>query len=179
MSLTKTSKMRAQVLDYGIMLKLDDGKLATKHLVRMLHLLVVLARGKSDVYAQSVLMEACLLVYQKKNDLPMWQMFQSGLSSFNEEAGEMSFAMLARSVRVDTCQEYLAHLKKMYAMIHSYAGVERLIKRQHWHIDENKYQANWRKKVDPAGWAAESTANLVSTLLRQIVAKVYRVYPGT
>ena len=161
------------------MLKLDDGKLATKHIVRMLHLLVLLARGKSDVYAQSVLMECLLLAYQKEKELPMWDMFVGGLSCFNEEAGEISFAMLARSVRGDTTHDHLTHLRKMYALIHSYAGVERLIKTQHLDVTDDKFRGNWRKKVDPDGWAAQETRSLLSTLLRQIKAQSYRVYPGT
>ena len=60
-----------QALDYGVMLKLNDSKLAVKHIHRMLQLLVVMSHGKSNIYAQSVLMQCLLMSHQKKKDLPV------------------------------------------------------------------------------------------------------------
>ena len=86
-------------MDYGVMLKLNDSKMAVKHVHRMLQLLIVLSRGKSNVYAQSVLMQCLFLSHQKEHSLPVWTMFKRNMACFNEEAGEISFGMLARSAR--------------------------------------------------------------------------------
>jgi hypothetical protein len=34
----------------------------------------------------------------------------------------------------------------MYALIYSYAGVERLIKTQHLDVTDEKFRGNWRKR---------------------------------
>jgi hypothetical protein len=73
------SNVCVQVLDYGSQLLVDDGKLATKHGVRMLHLLVLLARGTTDVSAQSVLIECLRRAIEYENGLPMYGMGRGGL----------------------------------------------------------------------------------------------------
>lgn len=159
------------------MLKLDDGVIGLRHLVCMLHLLLVLARGKSSRYSQSVIMQIMFILHQKHHGLPMWTMLKDGLSCFNEEAGEMSFAMLARSVLGDTSQSHIKHLSKLFGLINSYGELERNVKEQHG-INTEKSGTNWRKKIDPEGSEVVATRAFILQWLRAIKAKRFRVYPG-
>ncbi len=167
-----------QAMDYGVMLKLNDSAMAVKHLHRMLQLLIVLSRGKSNTYAQSVLMQCLFTCHQRKHRLPVWTMFKRNMACFNEEAGEISFSMLSRSARGDTCEHYLPHLQKLYLLLHAYASVEAMIKRQQAG-DRDSEPQNWRKRLDPAGTSVQETGAVVRGLLRQIKTKAYKVYPGT
>ncbi len=157
------------------MLKLNDSTLAVKYLHRMLHLLVVLNHGKSNMYAQSVLMQCLLMAHQKAHTLPEWTIFKHNMACFNGEAGEISFAMLSRSARGDTCQDYLPHLQKLYTLLHWYASVKAMIKKRQ-NSDGSSHSQNWRKKLDPTGRLVQETASVVCGLLRQVKSKTYRVY---
>ena len=167
-----------QALDYGIMLKLDDGKLAAKQTMRMLHLLVLLCKAdRSRVYVQAVLMQCLLLRYQRKRKLPVWTMFKHSFATFNEEAGEISFSMLGRSVRSDTGLDFLAHCQKYYGMLHSYARTERVTKAHHGGPESDGSYTNWRRTVETD--AVRATTESVLHLLRAIRQDKYLVYPGT
>jgi hypothetical protein len=164
-----------QILDYGITMKLDDGEYAVQMLYRMLKLLMMLTRGKSHVYIQSIIMQLLVLRHQRNNQTSAWQMLMGSLSTFNEEAGEISFGMLARSILGDTQKGKFAHLNKLYQQIHFYGQLETELGSEGAGFTKN---GNWRKKIDPEGELVTSIAHFVNQLVRQMRQKAFRVYGG-
>ena len=90
------------MLDYGIALKTDDGKLCERMFYRLLHLNILLHRKNSNSYIQSMIVYGCLMEYNKKVGLPVHEMRMKSVSMFNEESGEQSFSVLARRAISDT-----------------------------------------------------------------------------
>ena len=70
-----------------------------------------------------------------------------------------------------------ASFAKLYTLLHRYASVEAMIKKQN--SGECSQPQNWRKKLNPTGRLVQETASVVCGLLRQVKSKTYRVYPGT
>jgi hypothetical protein len=156
-------------------MKLSDGAFAVQMLYRLLKLLMILSRGKSHVYIQSVLMQLLVLRHQRLKDTCAWRMLMGSLSTFNEEAGEISFGMLARSILGDTQKGKFAHLNKLYQQIHFYGQLESEMGSEGAGFAKN---GNWRKKLEPEGEVVETIALFVKQIIRQITQQSFRVYSG-
>jgi len=166
-----------QVFEYGVALKLNDGNYLLKQLFMMLKLHCCLdMTQRGGAYAQSIVMQILILLYQKQYNTPAWQMFVSQPSVFNEEAGEMTFSQLARSVCGDTQQRKIAHMNMLYMLLHIYGDVE---------IDTlsdvkgSAKEASSRRKINPKGPEVEAVVAFMKTLFRQLRAKKVMVYDGT
>jgi hypothetical protein len=156
-------------------MKLSDGAYAVQMLYRMLKLLMILTRGKSHVYIHSIMMQLMVLKHQRNNDTAAWRMLMGSLSTFNEEAGEISFGMLARCILGDTQKGKFAHLNKLYQQIHFYGQLESELGAEGAGFSKN---GNWRKKVDPDGELVQTVATFVNQLVRQIRMETFKVYSG-
>ena len=77
--------------------------------------------GNHRGYQKSAMMQLLLLLYQKRVNLPTWQMAVGSISVFNEEAGETSFSRLAQVVLGDTLKADFEHMDKMYKLTREYA----------------------------------------------------------
>lgn len=103
-------------------------------------------------------------------------MLCASVSTFNEEAGELSFSMLARSVLGDTTKNKLDHLSRLYTLLHVYGDVEQSFRHDGFRKDGAK---NWRKLVPKEGEAAMSVAAFMNGVLRQISRSSFLVYNGS
>jgi hypothetical protein len=157
------------------MLKMDDGAVGLDHLLRIFHLLLILTHGRRADYTQSVLMQILMIAHQQSNGLPMWTILSHSLSCYNEEAGEIAFAMLARCVRGDSSRVFFEHMEKSFLLLHGYASTERIIKEHRSGVDEES--VNWRRRIDPTGIPVQETTSFVRSTLRQIRFKTYKQYP--
>jgi hypothetical protein len=157
------------------MMKLSDGKFGVEMLHRMLHLLMVLQRGRSHIYINSMIMQLLILLHQRRNDTCAWKMFMGSLSTFNEEAGELSFSMLARCILGDTQKRKFAHLNKIYQQIHFYGAIERELGADGAGFNKN---GNWRKKLDPEGELVIAVTAHMNFVIRQIRMRCFSVYSG-
>jgi hypothetical protein len=157
------------------MMKLSDGQFGVHMLNRMLQLLMILTRGKSHMYIHSIMMQLLVLLHQRSANTCAWQMLMGSLSTFNEEAGEMSFSLLARCILGDTQKRKFAHLNKIYQQIHFYGELERELGADGAGFHKN---GNWRKKIDPSGEVVGNVAYFVCGLIRQIRDGSYRIYSG-
>jgi hypothetical protein len=165
----------SQLLDYGITMKLCDGKYGVEMLNRILCLLMMLTRGKSHMYIHSVMMQLLVLLHQRRNNTCAWQMLMGSLATFNEESGELSFSMLARCILGDTQKRKFAHLNKLYQQIHFYGEIERELGADGAGFNKN---GNWRKKLDPEGAVVVAVTAHMRSVIRQIRGRVFRVYSG-
>ncbi len=68
-------------------------------------------------------MQLLLLMYQREQNLPTWQMFEGSVSVLNEEAGGTSFSLLARVVLGDCLKAEFPHMNQMYKMTRQYSKV--------------------------------------------------------
>jgi hypothetical protein len=156
-------------------MKLGDGKYGVEMLHRMLHLLMILQRGKSHMYIHSMMMQLLILLHQRRKNTCAWQMLMGSLSTFNEEAGELSFSMLARCMLGDTQKRKFAHLNELYQQIHFYGAVEREFGADGAGFNKN---GNWRKKLDPDGDFITAVTAHMHSVIRQIRTRTLFVYTG-
>jgi hypothetical protein len=164
------------VFDYGICLKLNDGLLLVKQLFKMLKLHLCLdMKSRGGAYSQSIVMQILVVLYQKKHKLPSWLMLESQPTLFNEEAGEMTFSQLARSVVGDTQQRKFEHMDRLYKLLHIYGDVE---------IDTladvkgSAIEACSRKKVNPKGPEVEAVAAFMRSRIRETRHQKLTEYDG-
>jgi hypothetical protein len=165
-----------QILDYGIKLKLDDGPVMLKHLMRTIKLLILLARGRANTYVRACILQCLILLYQRKHNTVAWRMFMANMSVFNEEAGEMSFSMLGRAVLGDTITRKFEHLDKLYKLIHMYRTVESDLYLDGRGFEKNR---NWRKKNPQECETITSVVAFFHSMFRQIKQGKFKVYDGT
>jgi len=83
-------------MDYGLLLRARDGRMAFRKLTFLIRVLVGLTPTK-DNYIYAMLLQTLFLCYQHAHNLPAWRMLVSDFSVFNEESCEMSLAVLARA----------------------------------------------------------------------------------
>lgn len=165
--------MCVQVLDFGIKMKLNDGLMMVAHMHHMINLMIIMARGKSNTYVQSQIMQMLILLHQRKHHLPPWEMLKHSWSTFNEEAGELGFSMLARGVLGDSQRNVHSHLNEIYTLIHTHGDVEN----DQWaDAKARKKKTGWRKRIDADSEAVAATATFMNSLLREIKRNKYMVH---
>lgn len=164
------------MLDYGACLKLNDGVLAVKHLLRMLHLHLCLDhQSRGGAYTQSIIMQLLIVLHQKAHNLPQWLMLKTNLASFNEEAGEITFSQLARCVVGDTQQRKLAHINQIYKLLHIYGELEEE------HLADthpNKKEETSRRKIPKDSETVIAVAQFMKTKFREMKQNKFLMYDG-
>ena len=132
-------------------------------------------KSRGGAYSQSIFMQILVVLYQRKHKLPSWLMLKSQPTLFNEEAGEMTFSQLARSVVGDTQQRKFEHMNRLYKLLHIYGDVE---------IDTladvkgSAIEACSRKKINPKGDEVEAVAAFMKSRIREIRHQKLTEYDG-
>jgi hypothetical protein len=170
------SHIPPQVLNYGIVLRLNDGKLGIKHLMRMLDLLLMISGGRGGSYCHSVIMQLLVVQHQYFYNLPQWQMLKNSMSTYNEEAGEISFSLLSRIVLGDTQQRKFEHMDKCYKLVHMYGAVDRDL--EHDRTSKFRKDNNWRRVVGRDSEPVQATVAFVRAKLRAMSQGTFKVYDG-
>ena len=106
-----------------------------------------------------------VVLYQKMNNLPAWDMLKHNMAMFNEEAGELSFSILARCVLGDTTKSKFDHLNEMYSLIHVFREIDNDLRDD---PDQTGPKVNWRTRVKPESEEVTGTSAWLGQLLRQI-----------
>ena len=71
----------------------------------------------SDCYEKGLLFALAQLHYLMENNHPVWQLFDTAHTLFNEESGEMSFSLLQRFMSKDTLKADFEHLNAKYKLV--------------------------------------------------------------
>ena len=79
-------------------LKLDDGREVLGAFVRLFKLFLHFDGAYANEYKKCMLLNLLLWTYHINNDMPIWQMVQQNASVCNEEAGELAFSVLGRTI---------------------------------------------------------------------------------
>ena len=66
------------------MIRLDDGVLLMRQLVKVLQVLIALQAGRGSSYITGIIAQLLLLLYQFEMKLPTWKMFRNNANVFND-----------------------------------------------------------------------------------------------
>ena len=159
------------------MLKLNDGTILAKQLIKVVQVMLVLHKGKGSTnYTRACLTQLLILVYQSKKKLPFWTMLKSNSACFNEETGELAFSVLSRCVLGDSSKSNFDHLNDMYALLHTYMALTDDIRDDFAKHGPTK---NWRKVYKPDCEELEETVAFMRLTIRSIKHGKYKIYDGS
>ena len=117
-------------------MKSDNGLLVTKHFALILRLNLMF--HQKNAYQGAMVMHLLILLYQRKHNLPTWQMYTMSASVFNEEVGEMSLSVLGRVTLGDTLKSDFEYMNKMYALQHNIVRLRTMFAR----MKGGRYEVN-------------------------------------
>ena len=103
-------------------------------------------------------------------------MMKSNMAMFNEELGELTFAILARSVLADHTRDDFAHMDRLFRLLRVYRDVKGDV------VADTSGAANslnWRHKINKVGEEVVSTELFFKKIIRQMVSGTYLSYDGT
>ena len=79
-------------------MKLDDGMLMLTSMIRLFKLFLHFSGSDASEYRKCMLVNLMLWAHYVNNDLPIYDMIKHNASMCNEECGELSFSVLARTI---------------------------------------------------------------------------------
>lgn len=103
-------------------------------------------------------------------------MMKSNMAMFNEELGELTFSILARSVLADHTKDDFAHMDRLFRLLRVYRDVKGDV------VADTSGAANslnWRHKINKVGEEVVSTELFFKKIIRQMVSGTYQSYDGT
>jgi hypothetical protein len=171
-----------QVLDYYLLLKMNDSSAAMMALYRlflagtMLRNVKVRGTRKAHDYPKMQLTNILILEYWRSIDHVAWKIIIRNMSMVNEELGEMTFSVLSRCVLGDTLKSQFEHLSKMYTLLPVYREVKNDIR------DDNGVAStiSWRYNVNPDGEEVNAVTFFFNQLIRRLTTTVsIQTYDGT
>ena len=121
-----------------------------------------------------MMMQLLILMYQKEKNLPTWQMFMGSPSVFNEEAGEMSFSVLARCCLGDTTRMMFEHMSNMYKL----TGLSETTDVLRTELGRVR-QSNGYYSLDNKGVAVQTVITFMQESIRALKFNVFRHFTGS
>jgi hypothetical protein len=103
-------------------------------------------------------------------------MMKSNMAMFNEELGELTFSILARSVLADHTKDDFAHMDRLFRLLRVYRDVKGDV------VADTSGAANslnWRHKINKVGEEVVTTELFFKKIIRQMVSGTYQSYDGT
>ena len=150
---------------------------------RLMHLFIMMVKGRSNKYLRSMLMHMLVMQYQQRNDLPQSEMLRKGLHLFNEESGERSFSCLGRASLNDSgMKKNLEKMSSLYAKINRLMQCDDAFRKDRENPDKKK-EESWRKTYTPESDEVVAVQHFLEMRIRQIAnskekRNVYKVYDG-
>jgi hypothetical protein len=106
-------------------MKVNDGEKMFDQLFVLLQLQLLMDPSRGGrAYIRCTICQLLVLLYQRRHDLPAWQMLVRDASMYNEETGEMSFSILSRCVQQEQMAAKHKHLDNMYRMVPHIMSIE-------------------------------------------------------
>ena len=103
-------------------------------------------------------------------------MMKSNMAMFNEELGELTFSILARSVLADHTKDDFDHMDRLFRLLRVYRDVKGDV------VADTSGAANslnWRHKINKIGEEVITTELFFKQIIRQMVSGTYQSYDGT
>ena len=101
---------------------------------------------------------------------------KSNIAMFNEELGELTFSILARSVLADHTRDDFAHMDRLFRLLRVYRDVKGDV------VADTSGAANslnWRHKINKLGDEVVTTELFFKKIIKQMVSGTYESYDGT
>jgi hypothetical protein len=103
-------------------------------------------------------------------------MMRNNMSLFNEELGELTFSILARSVLADHTRDDFEHMDCLFRLLRVYRDVKSDV------VADNSGASNslnWRHKIQKSGDEITSTQLFFKKIIKQMVNGTYQSYDGS
>lgn len=155
------------------MLKMDDGGLVLNHMRRVLWLFIKIGGRQCSEYIRGMIIHINVLAHLERVNHPVWTMWKTNVSAFNEEAGELSFSVLARMTNANASRSDLKLANAKFRLIRT-----QLTTADDLECDLSRHQQGSRHhhqslKVDCPDVLA--TAAHFQLVIRQMVANTFVV----
>ena len=103
-------------------------------------------------------------------------MMKSNMAMFNEELGEVTFSILARSVLAGHTRDDFAHMDRLFRLLRVYRDVKGDVVAD---TSGSSNSLNWRHKINKVGEEVVTTELFFKRIIRQMVSGTYTSYDGT
>lgn len=142
----------------------------------MLHYSRNAGATRGHPYPKIMIAFLLILQYWRASNFCGYEMMKSHMSMFNEELGELTFSILARSVLSDHTRDDFIHMDRLFRLLRVYRDVKSDV------VADNSGAANslnWRHKINKAGEEVLSTELFFKKIIRQMVSGTYKSYDGS
>ena len=168
-------------MDYGVAMKTNEGDKGFQRLHGVLRVLILCSRTdagrwQSNNYVQTIIFQLLLFNNAIAEELPTWKLLQQNFSMFNEEPGEMSFAVLGRAVLGDHVTNLLEHMNKRFLLVREHQQEDDALRADNGMTfkADNHWRRNWT--VDAP--EVQSARHFLSSRLREMTTAHFMVYPS-
>jgi hypothetical protein len=161
-----------QAQDYAASLKSDDGVLVRDHMMRVLWLFIKVGGRQCSEYIRGMLCNFNVLHHLFTVKHPVWRMFETNPSAFNEEAGELSLSVLARLTSSTPSQSSLSQLNNKYRLIRL-----QLQCAQDLNVELSRHSASnshHHQRISPLCDDVVATGVYFSKIIRQMVTNCFK-----
>ena len=127
-------------------------------------------------YPKIMLTFMLVLRYWRVSNFCAYHMMKNNMAMFNEELGELTFSILARSVLADHTRDDFDHMDRLFRLLRVYRDVKSDV------VADNSSSANtlnWRHKINKEGDEVTSTQLFFKKIIKQMVNGTYKSYDGT
>ena len=127
-------------------------------------------------YPKVMLLYMLVLRYWRSTNFCAAQMMRNNMSLFNEELGELTFSILARSVLADHTRDDFEHMDRLFRLLRVYRDVKSDV------VADNSGASNslnWRHKIQKSSDKITSTQIFFKKIIKQMVNGTYQSYDGS
>ena len=127
-------------------------------------------------YPKVMLLFMLVLRYWRDTNFCAAQMMRHNMSLFNEELGELTFSILARSVLADHTRDDFEHMDRLFRLLRVYRDVKSDV------VADNSGASNslnWRHKIQKSSDEITSTQLFFKKIIKQMVNGTYQSYDGS
>jgi hypothetical protein len=104
-----------------------------------------------------------------------YEMMKTNMSIFNEELGELTFSILARSTLGDHTKDSFEHMDKLFKLLRVYRDVKSDVVAD----NSSSNSLNWRHKIQKDGPEVKTSELFFQQIIRQMVNGTHRSYDGS
>ena len=171
-----------QVQDYYLALKFNQGSRCVRALYRlctaccMLHNCRNAGSTRGHPYPKIMLLYMLVLQHWRQSKYCGYAMMKSNMAMFNEELGELTFSILARSVLADHTRDDFEHMDRLFRLLRVYRDVKGDVVAD---TSGASNSLNWRHKINKVGEEVTTTELFFKRIIRQMVSGTYTSYDGT
>ena len=141
---------------------------------RILHILFAL---NDFAYSYAIVTNLLVWAYQKANKTAAWKIFINNCAIFNEEAGEMSFGVLAGTNVGDTKTADFNHMNTLYSNLRVYMSASQGMRLRSGNSEfvDPKHGRNYIKQSSEE---VQTVGVYVNSIIRKLVRNRHGMYDG-